>query len=175
MDIRTLKEFLLDVIKYFMVVVGVLILVVYVCSLQQVVGSSMSPNLKNGDVLLINKIIYKFRKPSRFEIITFQHDNSQYLIKRVIGLPGETIFYEDGLLYIDNVVIDEPFINNIKTDDFNIIDIGYGSIPNNMYLVIGDNRTDSDDSRNFGLIQQEKIIGKPFFKIIPFKKMSIIE
>ncbi|MDD2181541.1 MAG: signal peptidase I [Bacilli bacterium] len=175
MDMRELKEFFVDTFKYLIIIAVVLFIVIYVCTLQQVVGPSMEPNLNNQDILLLNKLVFKFRDPARFEVITFQYDNKQYLIKRVIGLPGENIVYKDNSLYIDDKLHEEPFLANLVTEDFSLADLGYITIPKDMYLVLGDNREDSLDSRKFGLITKKDMVGKPFLRIFPFNKMSFIE
>lgn len=175
MDLRALKEFFVDTFKYLVIIVLVFFIVVYVCTLQQVVGPSMEPNLNNQDILLLNKLVFKFRDPARFEVITFQYDNKQYLIKRIIGLPGENIVYKDNQLYINDTLYEEPFLANLITNDFSLSDLGYSTIPEDMYLVLGDNREDSLDSRKFGLITKKDMVGKPFLRIFPFNKMSFID
>ncbi len=175
MDLRGLRELFIDSIKYIVLVFIIFFIVIYVCSLQQVIGPSMKPNFNNKDILLINKLTFKFREPTRFEVVTFLHEEGNFLIKRIIGLPGDTLFYKDNILYINNEVHEETFLNNIKTDDFSVIDLGYEVIPNNMYLVLGDNREDSLDSRHFGLVKKSELIGKPFLRIFPLKEISIIK
>ncbi len=174
MDIRGIKEFFVDSIKYITLICIVFLIVIYVCSLQQVIGPSMMPNFNDKDVLLTNKLLYRFREPTRFEIVTIFHEEGNFLIKRIIGLPGDTLFYKDNILFINEEELEEPFLSNIKTEDFSLEELGYDVIPNNMYLVLGDNREDSLDSRHFGLIEKKQLIGKPFIRIFPFKKISLI-
>ncbi len=175
MDLREIKEFFIDSIKYVIIIVVVLFLAIYVCSLQQVIGPSMTPYLNNQDVLLLNKLVFKFREPARFEVVTFQHEDGQFLVKRVIGLPGEKIEYKNSLLYINDVLMEEQFLVNTETGDLSLEKFDYSVIPDDMYLVLGDNRENSLDSRKFGLITKDDLIGKPFVRIFPFNKMSLID
>jgi len=174
-DFRSLKEFVVDSIKYIILTVGIFLIVLYICSLQQIVGPSMEPNLNNENVLLINKLVFKFRKPARFEIITFTHDDGSFLVKRIIGLPGDTLFYKDNALFINGTLFEESFLTDVITEDFSLKDLGYEIIPDDMYFVLGDNRNNSLDSRHFGLIEKKQFIGKPFLKIFPFKEIHLIK
>ena len=106
MDFREIKEFLSDTFKYIIVIILVLILAIYVISLSQVVGNSMSPNYNDGDVVFVSKIHYKISSIQRNDIISFKNEDTRYLIKRVIGLPGEIIEYKDNTLYIDGIGYD---------------------------------------------------------------------
>ena len=93
---------------------------------------------------------------------------AKYLIKRVIGLPGDKIEYKDNVLYVNGEKIKEDFLNkNIKTENFSLASLGYQKIPKDMYLVLGDNREDSLDSREIGLIKKKDILGKVSLKIWP--------
>ena len=94
------------------------------------------------------------------------------MIKRVVGLPGDYIEYKDNYLYVNGEKYKEPFINNVETEDFSLKDLGYDKIPDDMYLVLGDNRENSLDSRSYGLIKKKQIIGKAFFKIWPIGKIK---
>ena len=173
MDFREIKEFLSDTFKYIIVIILVLILAIYVISLSQVVGNSMSPNYNDGDVVFVSKIHYKISTIQRNDIISFKKEDTRYLIKRVIGLPGEIIEYKDNTLYIDGVGYDELYLDkSTKTNNFSLNDLGYTKIPDDMYLVLGDNREDSYDSRDFGLIKKSDIIGKCIFQLWPLNKIK---
>lgn len=115
MDLRDIKEFLKDVSKYIIIALIVFLIVVYVVSFEQVIGPSMEPTLKEENIIVVDKLSYKFRKIKRNEIIIFKYDE-KYLIKRVIGLPGETIEYKNNILYIDNEAYEETFLSNVTTD-----------------------------------------------------------
>lgn len=172
MDLRDIKEFFRDTFKYFLVVIIVLLTVIYVVSLQQVIGPSMNPNYYEGDVLILNKIKYRILKPSRFEVVAIENKGEKYFIKRVIGLPGETIEYKNNKLYINGELVEEKFKKEGTTEDFKIEDIGYSVIPEGKYFVVGDNRINSLDSRSMdvGLIDAEDFIGKVSIRIWPFRK-----
>ena len=175
MDWLDFKEFIKDSKVYIMTFMVVILILVYVASLTQVVGPSMKPTLNNGEVLLLNKFIYHFKEPKRNDIIAFSYEDTKYLIKRVIGLPGETVEYNDNVLYINGEPYIEKIVEGMITEDFTLKELGYDTIPKDMYLVLGDNRGDSLDSRNFGLISKKDIIGKPFLRIWPLNKFKVIK
>lgn len=129
-------------------------------------GDSMSPVLKNGDVVLINRIVYDARKPKRGEIIAFRpngNENAHYCIKRVVGLPGETIQIKDGKIYIDGKVQKK----DIYTSDLDFAGITEKKLTlgETEYFVLGDNSAGSDDSRlaDIGNVKREDIGGKVWF------------
>ena len=141
-------------------------------------GSSMEPTLSDGDNLIVDKISYRFHDPERFDIIIFPYEYEQntYYIKRIIGLPGETVWInEAGEIYINGVLLQENY--GIET----ISDAGLASTPielgDDEYFVLGDNRNNSTDSRFevVGPIQREDIVGKAWVRIYPFNKMTVIK
>jgi len=174
MDWLDIKEFIKDAFKYVVLFVVIIFIAVYVVGLQQIVGPSMQPTLNNGDIAILDKISYRFIDIKRQDIVSLYYEDSKYLIKRVVGLPGEYIEYKEGKLYVDNNVVDEPYLNGIITDDFKLTDLGYDKIPEDMYLVLGDNRGDSLDSRDskVGLVSKENILGKVRFRIWPLNKLA---
>jgi len=165
-------EFIKDMLGYIIVIIIVILIRNYVIAPAEVFEESMSPNLHDGDIILLDKISYKFKDIKRFDVIVFDYDQTKYLIKRVIGLPGDYIEYKDNVLYINNKIIEEPYLDNITTENFSLTDLGYEKIPNDMYLVLGDNREVSIDSRKIGLIKKDEITGKAFIRIFPFNKIS---
>lgn len=172
MDFRNIIEFIKDISKYVIVIVIVLFLFIFVMGLQQVIGPSMQPTLEEGDILIVNKLIYRINKINRNDIVVISQ-NEKYMIKRVVGLPGETIEYKDNYIYVNGIKYRETFINT-NTQNFNINELGYDKIPDNMYLVLGDNRENSLDSRTYGLISKEQIIGKAWIRVWPLNKIKII-
>ena len=129
-------------------------------------GDSMSPVLKNGDVVLINRIVYDARKPKRGEIIAFRpngNENAHYCIKRVVGLPGETVQIKDGKIYIDGKVQKK----NVYTSDLDFAGIAEKKLTlgETEYFVLGDNSAGSDDSRlaDIGNVKREDIGGTVWF------------
>lgn len=174
MDWLEIKEFLKDSAKYILTIIAVLFVVVYVVSVQQIMGPSMKPTLNNGDIVLLNKFQYRLFDVKRNQIIALNYKDTKYMVKRVIGLPGEKIEFKDNTLYINDKPYTEPFIKDVKTDDFSLKDIGYDVIPEDMYLVLGDNRENSMDGRDYGLIKKKDIIGKASIRIWPLNKIKII-
>ena len=177
MDWLEIKEFFKDAFKYIVIIIIVLVIAIYVISLQQVVGPSMSPTLKNNDVVILDKATYRFGKIKRNDIVALYYADTKFLIKRVVGLPGESISFKNGNLYINGVLKEEKYLQNVKTEDFDLTELGYTNIPKNMYLVLGDNRGDSMDSRDkkVGLIKKEDIIGKVRLRIWPLNKLKIVK
>ncbi len=172
MDFRDVKEFIKDFIKIAILVVIIFCVYMFVISMQQVVGSSMNNTLNNGDMVLLFKAKYKFSDVKRFDVISFNYEDTKYLIKRVIGLPGEHIEYKDNKLYINGNYVEEE--RDFETDDFKLEDLGYDVIPDDMYFVLGDNRENSLDSREIGLIKKEDIIGKVIVRLWPISGIKLI-
>ena len=106
MDFRSVVEFIKDTSKYIIVIVVVLFIFAFVLGLQQVVGPSMQPNLKEGDILLVNKLVYRFKDVKRFDVVVLSQ-NDKYMIKRVIGIPGDSVEYKNNNLYINGVLYEE--------------------------------------------------------------------
>lgn len=176
MDLREFREFVIDTSKLILTVVVVLVIVIYVASLQQIVGPSMSPTFNNKDIAILNKLHYRFFKVKRYDIVSVEYESTKYLIKRVIGMPGDVIEYKDNILYINgNVVKEKYLLKDVYTNDFSLVDLGYDKIPEDMYLVLGDNRENSMDSREFGLIKKKDIIGKVNLRIWPINKISYVK
>lgn len=175
MDWLSIREFLIDSVKYIITFIIIMFVIFYVVSITQVVGNSMSPTLKDGEVLILNKFKYRFVDVKRGDIISLKYDDTKYLIKRIIGLPGEEINIVDSKLYIDGKAYNEKYISNdLKYLDFYLKDLGYDSIPKDMYLVLGDNRLNSMDSREIGLVKKEDINGNISFRFWPLNKISFI-
>ena len=132
-------------------------------------GVSMEPTLSNDEHTLINKLGYKFDKPERFDIVVFHSPKGKDYIKRVIGLPGDHISYKDNLLYINGNPIDEPYLEAFRNDpnkkmitaNFTLEDVhSVKTIPEGYLFVMGDNRLESEDSRHFGLVPMDVVVGK---------------
>lgn len=172
MDLRDIKEFIKDFIKIAILVIIVFFVYFFIVGMQQVVGSSMNNTLVNEDFVIVDKISYKIGSIKRFDIISFYYDETKYLIKRVIGLPGEHIAYKDNQLYVNGELVSDK--RDFVTEDFDLKEIGYDVIPNGYYFVLGDNREDSLDSRDIGLVKEEEIIGKAIIRIWPLNKFKII-
>ncbi|MDD3821652.1 MAG: signal peptidase I [Bacilli bacterium] len=161
-----------ELFSYFLIIIVVILLRSFIITPAQVVGNSMQPNLNNGDIILLNKISYRFYDINRFDIVVIKYAASTPLVKRVIGLPGEKVAYLDNKLYINNIYVKEPVYLKGTTDDY-ALDNDY--IPDNYYFVVGDNRNNTIDSRTIGLIKREDIIGKTNYIIYPFPRLGQIE
>lgn len=170
MDLRDIKEFLKDALKYIIAIAVILIVAIYVVSFQEVIGPSMNNTLKSGDITVVNKLVFRLRNIKRNEIVSLKKDD-KIMVKRIIGLPGEHIEYKGNILYVDGKKISDS--RSSSTKDFKLESIGYDTIPKDMYLVLGDNRTNSSDSRTFGLVKKSDIIGKVNIRIYPFNKIKI--
>ena len=141
------------------------------------VGDSMKPILYNGDVVLVNRIIYNASRPKRGDIIVFKpkgNENTHYYIKRIVGLPGETVEIIENRIYIDG----EKLKENYKTTDIDNVGIVDEKIKlaGDEYFVLGDDRENSEDSRNadVGNVKREYIYGKAWLTISPKKHFGLI-
>lgn len=140
-------------------------------------GSSMEPNFLNQEYLLVNKISYQFREPRRGDVIVFRPIESPYLnyIKRVIGLPGETVEIKNGKVWIDGDELKEDYL---PKDAKTLISGGTKTmtvkLKEDQYFVLGDNRQFSKDSREIGLIPQVNIVGPAWVIVFPFNKMGLV-
>lgn len=170
MDFRGIVEFFRDALKYIIVALVILLLFLFVVGIQQVKGPSMEPTFVEGQVILTNKLIYRFSKIKRKDIVIVSIKD-KYMIKRVIGLPGEKVEYKDNKLYINGVRYEEKFIDTSKviTEDFST----NGVIPDGKYLVLGDNRQNSQDSRDYGFVSKKDIVGKAWIRFWPLNKIKL--
>jgi signal peptidase I len=140
-------------------------------------GQSMEPSFEDGDYLIIDEISYRFRDPQRGEVVVFKYPNdpSQRYIKRIIGLPGETIEIEDGKVIISKnteEVLDES--SYLSPSVFTQGEVQF-FLGEDEYFVLGDNREFSSDSRRWGPLPREDIVGKVFFRAWPFVALAKFE
>ncbi len=170
---------ILDFSLYILIILVVSLLVVkYVGQRTVVLGHSMEPTLSDNDNLFVDKISYRFHEPKRFDVIVFpyQYADKTYYIKRVIGLPGETVrIDEKGAVYINDVLLEEGYGKETIKDPGMAID-GI-TLQDDEYFVMGDNRNDSSDSRfvSVGNIKRNHILGKAFLRIYPFSKIGLVK
>lgn len=178
-----MKETLKTIVKYAATFVAVLVLATflrtYVFTVISVSGASMDPTLHNENMMILNRMSYAIHDVERFDIVVVETPEN-FIIKRVIGLPGETVHYENGTLYINDEPVAEPYIEDQVgqyTYDFTLADIpgGYTVIPEGQYLVLGDNRLVSEDSRAIGLIGESQIIGKTNWVVWPPSEIKVAE
>ena len=175
-DVNLVKELLSLIIYIGIVVLICFLIITFVGRRTTVHGSSMEPTLQSGDSLWINMLAYRFGDPERYDIIVFPYQDEVHYIKRIIGLPGETVqISETGDISINGELLKEP----IKFD--RIRDNGIAANPITLgpdeYFVLGDNRNNSRDSRwaDVGNIKRDKIVGKAVFRLTPLKKFGGID
>lgn len=175
--LSVLKE-IFGFLIYVAVVVGITFLIItFVGQRTYVSGSSMENTLSDGDNLIVDKITYRFTDPQRFDIIVFpfQYGEKVYYIKRIIGLPGETIRVQDGEIYVDGEILEESYGREVMRSS------GIAEAPivlgEDEYFVLGDNRNDSMDSRDpsVGLIKRDHIIGRAWMRVWPLNEIGVLK
>lgn len=175
---RSIVRELLGWIVYILIIVGLTYLIItFVGQRTRVSGSSMETTLSNGDNLIVDKLSFRFRAPRRYEIVVFpyKYEKNTYYIKRIIGLPGETVQVKDGYVYINGKKLDEHYGNE------KMLDPGIAENPitlgDDEYFVLGDNRNHSADSRqeNVGLLHRKDLLGRAWIRIWPLNKFGVIK
>ena len=156
-----------DSISFIIIILTIILVRLFIVTPVRVDGPSMNDTLHDGDILLLDKYDNKYE---RFEIVVFNYSGER-LIKRVIGLPGEVVSYKNNKLYINGNEIEDNYGLGY-TENFELKDLNLTKIPDNEYLVIGDNRNDSLDSRYFGTISKDKILGSVKYRLFPFNKFG---
>lgn len=172
-----IKELFGWILFIVIVVAASYLVVTFVGQRTQVSGESMETTLSDGDHLIVDKITYRFRDPKRYDIVVFpyRYEENTYYIKRIIGLPGETVQIVDGYVYINGVQLDEHYGNAL------IMDPGQAAQPITLgedeYFVLGDNRNNSQDSRsaNVGVIHRDELLGRAWIRIWPIDKFGVIK
>ena len=182
-----MRNILKEIIPYIIIFIIVVLIRTFIITPVTVVGSSMYPTLKNKELLLLSKISYKIEEIERFDVVVIKED--EYIKKRVIGLPGEDVSYKDNNLYINDKLVEDKYAMG-ETEDFTLEDIWlagthnkyienfeepFTKIPEGYYLVLGDNRGISKDSRSVGLINEDEIKGKAVVRFWPLKKISLVK
>ena len=158
------KNYIKEFLPYFMIILVVVLIKTFLVSPIRVNGASMNPTLNDKDIMLLDEISYRFSDIERFDIVVVKEED-EYLIKRVIGLPGETVEYKNDKLYIDGKYVKEDFKHK-ETFDFST------TLGKDEYFIMGDNRTNSTDSRVFGPISRDKIMGKTSLTILPISRFG---
>jgi signal peptidase I len=152
-------------------IAGILFLAVNLVTARiKVEGSSMEPSLHDGEFVVINRLAYRWAEPDRGEIIVFRYplDPERRFIKRIIGLPGDDVSVSQGIVYINGIPLEEPYINAAPLYD------GEWTVEKGRYFVLGDNRNNSSDSQNWGSLESEDIIGKAVIVYWPLNDLGII-
>jgi len=168
-----MKKIIKELYPYVIIVVVVILVRTFIITPVIVSGNSMKPNFNDGELLLVRKIKYNEKTIKRFDVVVIKKDKEE-IIKRVIGLPGEHISYKNNKLYVNDKLVQENY-THLNTKDFNLEEIcSCNSIPEGKYLVLGDNRPISKDSRMIGLIDEKDILGKAVYRIWPISKFGNI-
>ena len=164
---------------YILIIIGLTYLIItFVGQRTRVSGSSMETTLSNGDNLIVDKLTYHFKEPKRYDIIVFpyKYEENTYYIKRIIGLPGETVQVIDGYTYING----EQLAGDIYGAEV-MESAGIAAEPITLgedeYFVLGDNRNHSSDSRDLsvGILKRKDLMGRAWIRIYPFDKMGVIK
>lgn len=134
-------------------------------------GASMDPTFASGQYLLVDQLTYYFKEPQREDVIIFHYPKNPrtYFIKRVIGLPGESVQISNGEIRIDGKKIDDSHVasNHKSMDSVNV------TLKDTEYFVMGDNRAESSDSRSWGPLERKYIVGRPAIRLFPFNKIAV--
>ena len=169
---------IIGMVVYFLIVVAVMVFVVkFIGQRTVVIGDSMQTTLSDGDDLITDKITYRFRDPKRFDIVVFpfKENTSKLLIKRIIGMPGETVQIKNGKVYINGYELQENYGIAVMND------AGLASEPillgEDEYFVLGDNRNNSQDSRfsSVGNVSRSDLIGRAWVRLWPLDKICLLK
>lgn len=174
---ETIIRELLGWVVYLAIIIGITYLIItFVGQRTRVSGESMLPTLHNEDHLIVDKLSYHLREPKRYEIIVFpfKYKEDTYYIKRIIGLPGETVQIVDGYVYIDGELLGETYGLEVMANP------GIAESPITLgedeYFVLGDNRNKSSDSRDasVGILKRDDLLGRAWVRIWPLKRIGVI-
>lgn len=172
------ENFLKEIVKFTLIALVIVIPIrLYVAQPFIVSGASMDPTFKNGQYLIVDQFTYHFNNPKREDVIIFRYprDPKTFFIKRIIGLPGETVKLTDGKITIINkehpegMAIEDPHVvsGHRTADNFSV------TLTNTEYFVMGDNRAESSDSRIWGPLERKYIVGRPALRLFPFTKIGV--
>ena len=169
MNKEKLKKIIKEIYPYIVIIIVVVLFRTFIATPVRVDGGSMDSTLKDGDILILNKLNNSYE---RFDVVVIDKDGTK-LIKRIIGLPGENIEYEDNDLYINEELLKD--IETSRTADFTLKELyNIEEIPEGYYFVMGDNRGNSVDSRDYrvGLVKESEIEGTTTIRLFPFNKIG---
>ena len=177
---RRLGAFFLDILQI-VVLAFALFLFMYLLVFQphKIKGNSMQPNFPDGEYLLTDKVTYRFEQPKRGDVIVFKAptDESEEYIKRIIGLPGDTISLKEGKIFINGKQLDESYLpQSLETFGSSFLKEGEEiKVTDNVFFVLGDNRPFSSDSRTWGFVDKSKITGRAWLIYWPINKAGSIQ
>ncbi|MYL18409.1 signal peptidase I [Halobacillus litoralis] len=144
-------------------------------------GESMEPTLYDGNLLMVNKAVYDWSEIDRQQVIVFHANEEEDYVKRVIGIPGDEIEFKNDQLYVNGVLLEESYLDDLRpndglpfTEDFTLEEAtGSATVPEGHLFVMGDNRRDSLDSRYFGFVPEDTVVGKVDIRYWPFSQAGI--
>lgn len=177
---RRIKAFLLDIIEVVVFAIAIfLFLYLLVLQPHKIKGASMEPNFPDGEYLLTDKVTYRFREPARGDVIVFAAppDKREEFIKRIIATPGENISIHDGHVYIDGNFLSETYLSSNLITEAGPFFQSHDSfkVPSEHYVVLGDNRPYSSDSRSWGLISKDDITGRAWVVYWPLSSAGFVD
>jgi signal peptidase I len=178
--LKRLGSFFLDILEVIVFAIAIfLFLYLLVFQPHKIKGASMDPNFQDGEFLLTDKVTYRFRSPQRGDVIVFKAplaEGEEY-IKRIIGLPGETVSIRNNEIYINDKAIKEKYIGPFIVTDGNAFlpEGATVTVPAESYFVLGDNRSHSSDSRAWGFVPKKDINGRAWFIYYPFNKLGVVQ
>lgn len=170
---KTIIEWSLSILT---AVVLVFVIKTFLFDTYRVDGSSMNETFHDGDRVIVNKFMNYFSDYSNGDVIVFNATEEDLHIKRIIGKPGDKVHVADQEIFINGELYDEPYIDypfGARVNEFLVSDLNGEVIPDGHYIVLGDNRTNSRDSRHYGLVDRESIIGEVQVKVWPFSDFTI--
>lgn len=175
-----IRDAVADVVEMFLIGTTVFILVyILVGQFLTVSGTSMEPYLLNEEHMIVEKLSIKFNPLERGDVIVFWHplEKGSLLVKRIVGMPGERIKIQNGHVYINGSVLEESYINKrVATTQHEFLKEGVDyTIPKDSYMVLGDNRPESGDSRDWGAVKKDTVIGRALLVFYPFNNIRLLE
>ena len=170
------ENFFVELLKFaFLALVIVVPVRLFVAQPFIVSGESMVPTFQNGQYLVVDELTYHFEAPKRGDVIVFRYpkDPSQFFIKRIIGLPGETVHISD-----QGISVTKADGTNEELDESYVVNVGNGGthdyiVPTNSYFAMGDNRPESSDSRSWGFLPRQNIVGRAFVRLLPVSTIAL--
>ncbi len=176
---KNIKHTILDILELFFIVIGILFGLAFATTqILEINGTSMEPTLFTNERILAEKISYALNSPKRYDIVIAKEPTStnKLVVKRVIGLPNDILYLKDGNIYINDKKLTESYLraNTITSGNTFIGNDDKISIPSDSYFLLGDNREKSEDSRKFGFVPKENILGKVLLVYYPRNNIRLL-